>query len=51
MATAAAIDRVVHHSVILELDVPGFRSDAAQQRDQAPGVNCQDWLTPPGASA
>ena len=34
MATAA-IDRVVHHSVILEFDVPSYRTDAAQQRGQA----------------
>ncbi len=34
MATAAAIDRVVHHSVILEFDVPSYRTDAAQQRSQ-----------------
>ena len=34
MATAAAIDRVVHHSVILEFDVPSYRTDAAQQRGQ-----------------
>ena len=26
---AAAIDRVVHHSVILEFDVPSYRTDAA----------------------
>ena len=32
MATAAAIDRVVHHSVILEFDVPSYRSDAANYR-------------------
>ena len=35
MATAAAIDRVVHHSVILEFDVPSYRTNAAQQRGQA----------------
>ena len=29
MATAAAIDRVVRHSVILEFDVPSYRTDAA----------------------
>ena len=34
MATAAAIDRVVHHSVILEFDVPSFRTDTAQQRGE-----------------
>ena len=34
MATAAAIDRVVHHSVILEFDVPSYRTGVAQQRGQ-----------------
>jgi hypothetical protein len=29
MATAAVIDRVVHHLVILEFDVPSYRSAAA----------------------
>ena len=32
MATAAAIDRMVYHSVILEFDVPSYRTDAAQRR-------------------
>ena len=32
MTTAAAIDRVVHHSVILELDVPSYRAEEAEQR-------------------
>ena len=32
MATAAAIDRVVHHSVILEFDVPSYRTGVAQQQ-------------------
>ena len=41
MATAAAIDRVVHHSVILEFDVPSYRTNAAQQRVQAKEVNRQ----------
>jgi DNA replication protein DnaC len=27
MTTAAAIDRIVHHSVILEFDVPSYRTD------------------------
>ncbi len=34
MTTAAAIDRVVHHSVILELDGESFRARAAKQRSQ-----------------
>ena len=38
MATAAAIDRVVHHSVILEFDVPSYRTDGAQQRGEATAV-------------
>ena len=42
MATAAAIDRVVHHSVILEFDVPSYRTNAAQQRGQAKKVNRQN---------
>ena len=32
MATAAPIDRIVHHSMILEFDVPSYRTDAAQNR-------------------
>ena len=42
MATAAAIDRVVHHSVIMEFDVPSYRTDAAQQRSQKQEVNRQN---------
>ena len=42
ITTASAIDRVVHHSVILEFDVPGYRTDAAQQRGQAEEVNRQN---------
>ncbi len=42
MATAAAIDRVVHHSVILEFDVPSYRTDAAQQRAKEQEVNRQN---------
>ena len=42
MATAAAIDRVEHHSVILEFDVPRYRTDAAHQRGQDKEVNRQE---------
>jgi len=31
MTTAAAIDRLVHHSVILELNVPSYRMEQARQ--------------------
>ena len=41
MATAAAIDRVVHHSVILEFEVPSYRTGVAQQRGNGE-VNRQD---------
>lgn len=32
MMTAAAIDRIVHHSVILELNIPSYRMTAAKNR-------------------
>lgn len=35
MTTAAAIDRVVHHSVILELIGPSFRGEEAEANSQA----------------
>ena len=31
MTTAAAIDRLVHHSVILELNIPSYRLEEAQR--------------------
>jgi DNA replication protein DnaC len=39
MTTAAAIDRVVHHSVILELTGPSFRAEAAKARSQDPEIS------------
>ncbi len=39
MATAAAIDRLVHHAVVIELDVPSYRTDrsrAANRRRHLP---------------
>jgi DNA replication protein DnaC len=35
MTTAAAIDRVVHHSVILELNVSSYRAEAATRRTRS----------------
>jgi DNA replication protein DnaC len=32
MTTAAAIDRVVHHAVVLEFTGPSARAEAAEQR-------------------
>jgi DNA replication protein DnaC len=36
MTTAAAIDRLVHHSVILELNVPSYRLEAAKKKKPKP---------------
>lgn len=35
MTTAAAIDRLVHHSVILEMDLPSYRLEASKKRQAA----------------
>jgi DNA replication protein DnaC len=32
MTTAAAIDRLVHHSVILELNIPSYRIEQAKKK-------------------
>ena len=37
MTTAAAIDRVVHHSVILELNLPSYRAEAARKNRAGAG--------------
>jgi DNA replication protein DnaC len=37
MTTAAAIDRLVHHSVILEFDVPSYRAEKAKNRASRKG--------------
>jgi DNA replication protein DnaC len=34
MTTAAAIDRLVHHSVILELNIPSYRAEQAKKAGQ-----------------
>lgn len=34
MTTAAAIDRLVHHAIILELNLPSYRLEASKQRAQ-----------------
>lgn len=34
MTTAAAVDRVVHHAVILELPIPSYRAQVAKARSQ-----------------
>lgn len=37
MTTAAAIDRLVHHSVILELNLPSFRLEQAKESQEESG--------------
>jgi DNA replication protein DnaC len=38
MTTAAAIDRLVHHSIIVELNIPSYRLEQAKKNVQALGV-------------
>ena len=45
MTTAAAIDRLVHHSVILELNVPSYRLETAKASQKTP--SSQSAKTPP----
>ena len=42
MATAAAIDRIVHHSVILGFDKPNYRIGEAQERQLNPTLSGQN---------
>jgi len=35
MTTAAAIDRLVHHSVIIELNLPSYRAEQAKKAKKA----------------
>jgi hypothetical protein len=36
MTTAAAIDRLVHHSVIIEMNVPSYRVETAKTTQTKP---------------
>ena len=53
IATAAVIDRIVHHSVIMEVAVPSYKTNAAQNRhteeesDRQEQLmqNRQEWMT------
>ena len=38
MTTAAAIDRLVHHSIIVELNVPSYRLEAAKRHEEKTGI-------------
>ena len=37
MTTAAAIDRLVHHSIILELNIQSYRVHAAKTKERTAG--------------
>jgi DNA replication protein DnaC len=37
MTTAAAVDRLVHHSVLVELNIPSYRAEAAKRAKQSEG--------------
>jgi len=47
MTTAAAIDRLVHHSIIVELNIPSYRLEHARNNVQAPG---EELPLPAGAA-
>jgi len=40
MTAAAAIDRLVHHSMILELNVPGYRLNTTNKKDSKQTNKC-----------
>jgi DNA replication protein DnaC len=42
MTTAAAIDRLVHHCVILELNIPSYRAEQAKKAKQARANNKEE---------
>ena len=47
MTTAAAIDRIVHHSVILELNLSSYRMGSRQERERTTKVTATGlWKTP-----
>jgi IstB-like ATP binding protein len=42
MTTAAAIDRLVHHSIIIELNIPSYRLEHAKGNVQSLGIDGKD---------
>jgi len=45
MTTAAAIDRLVHHSVILELNVQSYRLSASQKKTVQPAKSAKEGVS------
>ncbi len=50
MTTAAAIDRLVHHCVILELNLPSYRAEQAKKRSGKPSLT-EPAQEPPNTGA
>ena len=48
MTTAAAIDRLIHHAVILEMTGNSMRTDEAKSRGDAPATTTTTTTTKPG---
>ncbi len=48
MTTAAAIDRLVHHSVIIELNLPSYRAEQAKKAKQARQTDAGESTSGPG---
>src|ERR1700760_909099 len=47
MTTAAAIDRLVHHSIIIELNIPSYRLEHAKTNIQSLGADGKDAAVAP----
>ena len=43
MATAASIDRLVHHAVVLEFDVPSYRTGRSGRKSPPPVSRSLDY--------
>ena len=50
MTTAAAIDRLVHHSVIIELNLPSYRAEQAKKAKQARQADGGEPTSGPGTA-
>ncbi|MBC7927681.1 MAG: ATP-binding protein [Bryobacteraceae bacterium] len=46
MTTAAAIDRLVHHSIIIELNIPSYRLEQAKNNQQSLGTESKEESAP-----
>jgi DNA replication protein DnaC len=51
MTTAAAIDRLVHHSIIIELNIPSYRLEQAKGKLQAAGEEATNLPRPPAPAS